>query len=54
MLTSDKDDADIKLIDFGFATIAEGNNLNQCLGTPAYVAPEIIEGHHYGNCDYCC
>jgi serine/threonine protein kinase len=47
-MTTGDDDADIKLVDFGFASKVEGFSLtNQC-GTPAYVAPEIIRKHAHG------
>lgn len=42
------DDADVKLVDFGFAAVANGFNLTEPCGTPAYVAPEILEGRPYG------
>ena len=34
----------IKLTDFGFAILFDPNKgLNQCLGTPMYMAPEILK-----------
>jgi serine/threonine protein kinase len=48
MMTHKTDDADVKLVDFGFATVANGFSLTEACGTPAYVAPEILEGKHYG------
>lgn len=48
LLTSKDDDADLKLADFGFATIVNGNTLTEQLGTPQYIAPEILEKKHYG------
>jgi len=48
LMTSKEDDADLKLVDFGFAARCEGNSLtNQC-GTPAYVAPEIVRKQPHG------
>ena len=38
----------IKLIDFGFALkLEKGGTSNQHLGTPAYLAPEIIKKTNY-------
>ena len=48
MLTSKEDDADLKLADFGFATAVHGSNLTEQLGTPQYIAPEILEKKNYG------
>jgi serine/threonine protein kinase len=48
LLKSQSDDADIKLADFGFAIIAEGDNLTEQCGTPGYVAPEILGHRPYG------
>lgn len=50
LLTTRGDDAIIKLADFGFAhtfTMGE-SHLTTCLGTPGYVAPEIITKQKYG------
>jgi len=49
LLTSDADDADIKIADFGFAAYDHGDNqlFEQC-GTPDYVAPEILRNDPYG------
>mmetsp|Transcript_30907 Transcript_30907/g.33776 ORF Transcript_30907/g.33776 Transcript_30907/m.33776 type:complete len:414 (-) Transcript_30907:202-1443(-) len=38
----------IKLIDFGFASYVEGNNLNDSVGTHYYAAPEIYKHEYYG------
>ena len=44
-----KDDCDIKIIDFGFAKrVLSPNGLHTLIGTPAYVAPCILEGVGYG------
>ena len=49
MLTSDAEDAEVKIVDFGFAaTDVQGNNLLEQLGTPAYIAPEILNHQRYG------
>ena len=48
LMTGNDDEANLKLVDFGFAARCEGFSLtNQC-GTPAYVAPEIIRKQPHG------
>eukprot|EP00752_Nemacystus_decipiens_P005344 g4846.t1 len=48
LLTSQHDDANVKLADFGFArSIMNGFVSTQC-GTPGYVAPEILRAESYG------
>lgn len=42
LMVSDDDDADIKLVDFGLATRTEGFQLNGVVGSPDYMAPEIL------------
>ena len=37
----------IRLIDFGFASYENNDNLSNYLGTPAYMAPEIKKGIQY-------
>ncbi len=53
LLDSDKDDAIIKLADFGFAKKCTGkNSFKTMCGSPSYVAPEILLKEHYNlNCD---
>jgi serine/threonine protein kinase len=41
-------DSPIKLVDFGCAVEAEGHCIDELVGSPAYLAPEIIEGKPYG------
>eukprot|EP00981_Chlorochromonas_danica_P002116 scaffold424_cov165-Ochromonas_danica.AAC.16 len=48
LMTSEKDDADIKIVDFGFATIAATPNITEAVGTPTYIAPEVLLGDPYG------
>lgn len=48
LLTSEDNDADIKVVDFGFAARVEGDNLTQHCGTPGYIAPEILRNESYG------
>lgn len=48
LLTSESDDSDIKIADFGFAKkVKAPNSLTTQCGTPGYVAPEILEGKPY-------
>jgi len=49
LLSSDQNDSDLKVGDFGFATLATSNEalVTKC-GTPTYVAPEILLGKRYG------
>lgn len=47
LLLSDKDDASIKLADFGFAKKCTEKKLKTQCGTPGYVAPEILHGTPY-------
>ena len=38
-----------KLTDFGFACVIDpGSNINQTVGTPLYMAPEIVRAEAYG------
>ena len=37
----------IKVIDFGFAQEGQTSNLNQCIGTDSYMAPEIHQRQIY-------
>eukprot|EP00980_Cylindrotheca_fusiformis_P014506 scaffold3875_cov123-Cylindrotheca_fusiformis.AAC.26 len=48
LLSSESDDSNIKIADFGFAKkVKEPNSLTTQCGTPGYVAPEILEGKSY-------
>ncbi len=47
-MTSDSSDADIKVVDFGFAALVNGYSLDKYCGTPGYMAPEIIRRQLYG------
>jgi len=40
----------LKLVDFGEAKPCQGNNLTDYVGTPDYMAPEILKGLPYGTC----
>ena len=48
LMTSTEDDADLKIVDFGFAARVHGLSLSKQCGTPGYVAPEIIENKLHG------
>ena len=47
-MTSEGDDANVKLVDFGFAKRCRGLSLSQQCGTPGYVAPEILRNKLHG------
>jgi calcium/calmodulin-dependent protein kinase I len=48
LMTSAADDADLKIVDFGFAAVAHGDTLTSQCGTPGYIAPEILYGLPHG------
>ena len=52
MLLANKDSdlniADLKLADFGIAVIADRDTLTDIVGTPDYIAPEILSKKRYG------
>lgn len=41
----------VKIIDFGLSKKLEGNSLNSLIGTPLYMAPEVINGKYDLACD---
>ena len=52
MMTNKKDYLDIKLIDFGTATfLKKGRKLKNKIGSPYYIAPEVIKGNYDEKCD---
>ena len=52
MLNLEDDEGMIKVIDFGLAKYFDNNNcLTSKVGTPYYVAPEVLEGKYGLNCD---
>ena len=49
------EDAEIKLIDFGLSRKfgdADGKYMSTVVGTPHYVAPEVLDGKYTERCDY--
>lgn len=45
-------DADIKIVDFGMSTrYANDENMTTIVGTPYYLAPEVIQGNYSNECD---
>jgi serine/threonine protein kinase len=52
LLTSKDDDANLKICDFGFAVTCDGNNIRDQLGTPGYMAPEILKAQAYGKFNF--
>ena len=49
MQTEDKFDLTLKVTDFGFAkTFVPEQGLNEILGSPIYMAPEILQKKSYG------
>lgn len=48
LLKSMHDDSDMRLCDFGFATLAKGRSITQVVGTPGYMAPEVLHEKPYG------
>jgi calcium-dependent protein kinase len=52
LFSSDADDADIRLIDLGFCQSCSVDEvLTNKLGSPGYMAPEVIQGRYTNKCD---
>ena len=52
MFSSPEPDAEIKIIDFGLSTkFIKKNQMKDIVGTPFYVAPEVLEGVYTNACD---
>lgn len=47
LLVNEVDDTKLKLADFGFATLVDSNGRTTRCGTPAFVAPEVVQGIPY-------
>ena len=55
LFASNDHESEIKLIDFGLARSFGGsgnNSLTSIVGTPHYVAPEVLSGKYDYRCDY--
>ena len=54
LFSSKKEDAELKLIDFGLSRKFDAANLplTTVVGTPLYVSPEVIKGSYDQHCDY--
>jgi serine/threonine protein kinase len=48
LMTSAEEDADVKIVDFGFAALTNGSDLSEQCGTPGYIAPEILLNKLHG------
>ena len=48
---NNNENADLKIIDFGLSKKFKGIELNSIVGSPYYVAPEILEGKYDSKCD---
>jgi len=46
LLTSTGDDAEVKIIDFGLSQTYRFNHMNSVVGSPSYIAPEVIDGKY--------
>ena len=52
LFESNKEDAEIKIIDFGLSRkFAKDEKMHSVLGTPYYVAPEVLKGDYNEKCD---
>jgi len=49
LLMSLDNDSELKIADFGFAKLADGDSLTTRCGTPGYIAPEIVRCRSYGS-----
>jgi len=51
IMYTDEKGTDIKIIDFGLSKMAKLRELKTVVGTPYYVAPEVLEGSYGFECD---
>jgi calcium-dependent protein kinase len=51
LLEANKHFCEIKIIDFGFSTHFDSRPLNETLGTPYYIAPEVLNKNYGSKCD---
>jgi len=55
LFINDDEDADIRVIDFGLSKRFNKEDINpfdDVVGTPHYVAPEVLTGNYDYRCDY--
>jgi len=53
-MASGKEDSECKLIDFGLSkrySKGETDKMSTVVGTPYYVAPEVLQGKYHKECD---
>lgn len=41
----------VKILDFGLANLIQNQSLTEIVGTPYYVAPEVLTGNYSKECD---
>jgi len=46
LFVNKEDNSDIKLVDFGMAAKCTGGLLDSKVGTPYFIAPEVISGNY--------
>ena len=52
LLTTKAADADLKVIDFGLSKVCQPNEVMHArVGTPYYIAPEVLDKHYGAECD---
>lgn len=51
MFANNSEDAEPKLVDFGMSIMNEKSDLTSKVGTPYYIAPEVINGIYSKECD---
>lgn len=51
VLITDEESLSVKLIDFGLSKIFNSELMNSKIGTPYYIAPEVLEGSYDMSCD---
>ena len=51
LLASKDPDAEIKIVDFGMSVKFSDEKLDSTVGTPFYLAPEVIKGTYGKECD---
>ena len=47
MNSKEKNNFDLRIADFGLATVITNSSVREKCGTPTYIAPEILEGSPY-------